>query len=118
MQLPGWFRALLVLVLLSLCVETCWYTITVQQLTITRQELSTKLETSRQRERKQQVEYDQVAQALPEAQAQLAELQPQADAAKAQEQLLREQRKALREEIAALKKQLEGLENKPETDAP
>lgn len=66
-----------------------------------------KLDTSRQREKKQQYEYDQVVEALPLARDELARLQPQADAAKAEEKLLREQRKALRAEIAELKKQLE-----------
>lgn len=36
MQLPGWFRALLVLVLLALCVETCWFTVEKHQLANTR----------------------------------------------------------------------------------
>lgn len=118
MQLPGWFRALLVLVLLMLCVETCWYAITMQQLTATQMELSAQLETSRQRERKQQYEYDVVCKALPQAREELALIQPQADAAKAHEQELRDTRKALRQEIAALKKQLEEAQASPEESMP
>lgn len=118
MHLPGWLRALLVPVLLVLCVETCWYCITTQQLNAANADLAAKLETSRQRERKQQYEYDEVCKALPEVQAQLAVIQPQADEAKAREQELRDTRKALRQEIAALKQQLEEITSSPDEQLP
>ena len=54
------------------------------------------LETSQGRERKQQMEYDQVEEALPKVRAELAEVQPQADAAAAEVQALKEIRKELR----------------------
>ena len=61
------------------------------------------LETSRGRERKQQMEYDQVLKDLPAAREELAEIRPRAEAAAEQVRLLKEERKALR----AKKKQLE-----------
>ena len=61
------------------------------------------LETSRGRERKQQMEYDQVLKDLPAAREELAEIHPRAEAAAEQVRLLKEERKALR----AKKKQLE-----------
>ena len=64
---------------------------------------SLSLETSRGRERKQQMEYDQVLEALPAVREELAEIQPRAEAAAEQVRLLKEERKALR----ARKKQKE-----------
>ena len=66
-------------------------------------DISLSLETSRGRERKQQMEYDQVLEALPLVREELAEIQPQAEAAAEQVRLLKEERKALR----ARKKQKE-----------
>lgn len=65
MRLTNWFRALLVLVLLAVCGTTVWYTVSVEQLLTQRTDLQQKLETSRGRERKQQMEYDKVAAELP-----------------------------------------------------
>ena len=76
------------------------------------------LETSRGRERKQQMEYDEVTRRLPEARAELAELQPRADAAAEQVKVLKERRKELRAEKKALeaaKKAEETVPENPET---
>ncbi|MBR6028142.1 MAG: hypothetical protein IKP40_03560 [Clostridia bacterium] len=61
------------------------------------------LEFNRQRESKQQYEYDKAAGELPQAQAELAALQPQAEAAQAEGTALRAERKQLRAEIASLR---------------
>ena len=61
------------------------------------------LDTSRGRERKQQYEYDEAAEALPRTRTELAEVQPEADAAAERVKALKDRRKALREE----KKRLE-----------
>ena len=61
------------------------------------------LETSQGRERKQQMEYDQVSEELPKVRAELAETQPLAEAAAAKVKALKETRKELR----ARKKMLE-----------
>lgn len=89
MQLPGWFRALVVLVLLAVCVTSCWYCISMESLAARQQELLMQLDTSRGRERRQQREYNQVCIDLPAVQAQLDEVQPLADAAIESERLLR-----------------------------
>ena len=60
------------------------------------------LETSRGRERRQTMEYNQVKTDLPAAQAALSELQPQADAAAGEVQDLKDRRKELRDEKKAL----------------
>ena len=70
----------------------------------------TDLNTNRQRERKQQVEYDRAAAELPENQKRLAEIKPEAEAAKATETELRSQRKQLRGEVADLKTAVESAE--------
>ena len=65
MQLPGWFRALVVLVLLAVCVTSCWYCVSMETLTARQQELLMQLDTSHGRERRQQREYAQVSAELP-----------------------------------------------------
>ena len=101
MQIPGWFRAVFVTVMLALCIVACWYCLSVTSLKAQRTELEMMLDTSRQREVKQQVEYDAVSAELPQVQEELAAIQPEADAAKAIETDLRSQRKQLRSEVAA-----------------
>ena len=63
------------------------------------------LETSQGRERKQQMEYDQVTEELPKVRAELAEVQPQADAAAEEVQRLKEIRRELRERKKALEQE-------------
>ncbi|MBQ3155311.1 MAG: hypothetical protein IJB81_00100 [Clostridia bacterium] len=59
---------------------------------------------------KQEMEFAEVLEAIPAAQAELAVLQPQAQAAYDQEQALRQQRKELRAENASLAAALEVLQ--------
>lgn len=107
-----WLKGLCILVMLACCCVTCWYVVTTDQLESRRTELTQKLETSMGRERKQQAEYDQVLQQLPEQDAALEQLLPQAEAAKAEADALKAQRKTLRAELAALSDAL------AQTDAP
>lgn len=108
-RMPGWFRAVFVTVMLLTCAILCWYAASQYQLRFQVADLTLSLDTSRQREVKQQYEYDQVVAEIPLVQAQVAELEPQAAAAQAIEKDLRAQRKALRAENADLQKQLESL---------
>lgn len=96
MRLPGWFRVTLVLVLMAVCVTTVWYVYSMTGLEARQQELLTLLDTSRGRARRQIMEYNRAAEALPQAKAALAELLPQAEAAKAEENAYRDARKQLR----------------------
>ncbi len=105
-SMTRFLRVMTVLALLTLCATLAWYAPTQYALRFQRDDIALSLDTSRQRERKQQFEYDEAAAALPEAQALLAELAPQAEAARAQEKALREQRKALRADAAALAEHL------------
>lgn len=109
-RMPGWFRAVFVTVMLLTCAILCWYAASQYQLRFQVADLTLSLDTSRQREVKQQYEYDQVVAEIPLVQAQVAELEPQAAAAQAIEKDLRAQRKALRAENADLQKQLESLQ--------
>ena len=105
--LPRWFCAVFAAVMLALVAELFWYVPEHSRLQFQLSDLSLSLETSRQREAKQQYEYDQVVLDLPLTQAELAELQPLSDAAQAREQELRQTRKALRAQKADLALQLE-----------
>lgn len=112
-MLPQWpkgFRVLFVAVMLLFCL-TCCVTM-VWQVTMTEQlrMANLQLEATEARLKKQQVEYEQYQQLLPETQAQLAEIRPQADEISAREQELRSQRKALRAENAQQAEMLSALE--------
>ena len=67
MRIPGWFKALFVVMMLIVCGTVTWWAVTQYDLHTQAAELALKLDTSRQRERKQQVEYDEVVAALLEA---------------------------------------------------
>ena len=73
-------------------------------------EASEELETGRGREKKQQVEYDEVVTSLPLVRAELVELTPLADALTAEVEALKVQKKQLKEEKKALEKQLASQE--------
>jgi len=109
-RMPGWFRAVFVAVMLFTCAVLCWYASSQYDLRFQIADLTLSLDTSRQREVKQQYEYDQVAAQLPLTQAEAAEQEPLAAAAQAIEKELRAQRKALRAESADLTEQLETLQ--------
>ena len=63
------------------------------------------LETSQGREKKQQMEYDAVMEALPKTRAELAETQPLAEEAAAEVALLKETRKELRAREKAMERE-------------
>ena len=109
-RLPGWFRAVFVAAMFLTCAVVCWYAAEQYGLRFQIADLTLSLDTSRQREVKQQYEYDQVVAELPEVQAQVDEMEPKAAAAQATEKELRAQRKALRAENSSLTTQLETLQ--------
>lgn len=82
------------------------------QASLTRQinEAQRNLRTMQGRLLKQEMEFAEVLEAIPAAQAELELLQPQAQAAYDQEQALRQQRKELRAENASLAVALEALQ--------
>lgn len=82
------------------------------QASLTRQinEAQRNLRTMQGRLLKQEMEFAEVLEAIPAAQAELELLQPQAQAAYDQEQALRQQRKELRAENASLAAALEVLQ--------
>ena len=104
-------------VMLAVCVYVVGQGLAVDRLDYEIREMRTDLSTNRQRERKQQVEYDQAAALLPENEARLAQVKPEAEAAKASETNLRAQRKTLRAEVAELKTAAEAAEAEAETAA-
>lgn len=109
-RMPGWFRAVFVAVMFFTCAVLCWYAASQYDLRFQIADLTLSLDTSRQREVKQQYEYDQVVAQLPLTQADVAEQEPLAAAAQAVEKELRAQRKALRAESAGLTEQLATLQ--------
>ena len=112
--LPKAFTVLLVIVLL-LCsatvVGSIFYQANMQE-QITQAQAN--LNTAQGRLRKQQAEFAEYTEALPQVLAQLEELQPLADEAYAQEQTLRQQRKDLRAENSGLADELALLLNQVE----
>lgn len=104
--MSGWFRALFTAVMLFVCGVIAFCTVEQVGLRAQVEDLTRSLNTSRQRERKQQYEYDQVTAALPEAQAELEKTRPLAETAQATVTDLKAQRKQLRSEKAELETQL------------
>lgn len=107
-RLPGWFRALFVATMLIVCGVIAFCAVEQVQLRFQVADLTLSLDTSRQRERKQQYEYDQVVADLPATQQKLNATAPLAELAvasvtdlKAQRSALRERRDAFTEELAA-----------------
>ncbi len=109
-RMPGWFKAVFVAVMFLTCAVLAWYAVSQYDLRFQVADLTLSLDTSRQREVKQQYEYNQVAAELPVVLAQVADMEPLAAAAVATETDLRAQRKALRSENAALLEQLEAAQ--------
>lgn len=105
--LPRWLRVLFVAAMLGIVLLLVWFAPSQYQLRFQLDDVALSLDTSRQREAKQQYEYDQVVAELPLTQADLDATQPLADAAKAQETALRDQRKTLRAEKKELAAALE-----------
>lgn len=107
---PGWFRALFVAAMLSVCALLAFFAVDQARLRAEVADLTLSLETSRGREARQNHEYDEVVAALPVTRAELERVQPQADAAKAVENDLRQQRKDIRAENAALQEQIDAAQ--------
>ena len=109
-RLPGWFAALFVTVMLAVCAVIAFCTVEQYNLRFEVADLTLSLDTSRQRERKQEYEYNEVIAALPLVQAELEATQPLADEAVAAVNDLKARRKALRAENAELEEQLAALQ--------
>lgn len=101
-RLPGWFRGLFVVVMLGVCGVIAFCAVEQVSLRFQVDDLTRSLDTSRQRERKQQYEYEQVVADLPATQQELDEAAPLAELALATVTDLKAQRTALREDSAAL----------------
>ncbi|MGN0746580.1 MAG: hypothetical protein ACI4ML_07890 [Aristaeellaceae bacterium] len=106
-RVPGWLGAAFVAVMLGLAALLAWYAPAQYQLRFQLEDTALSLDTSRQREAKQQYEYGAVVEALPLARTELEETLPLTQAAQAREQALRDQRKALRTQASDLAEQLE-----------
>ena len=104
------FALLFTAVMLGVCAYALMQGIAIDRIDQQTVSVRTDLETNRQREKKQQVEYDRAAAQLPENQSKLDEIKPQAEAAKAVETDLRAQRKELRAQVADLKTAAEAAE--------
>ena len=109
-RLPGWFKMMFAIVMLTCVGIICICMVDQPRLQTEIAELKTSIETSVQREVKQQAEYDAVAAKLPAAQEELAALQPVADAAKAEADELRTTRDSLRDEQTVKTAELDMLE--------
>ncbi len=115
-DLPMWFRLVFALVMLSVCVVVAYCTVEDVSLRYQVEDLTRSVDTSHQREKKQQYEYDQVVEKLPQTQAELDTVLPEAEAAQATVTDLKTQRKTLREEKQTLEAAIEGAK-KEETEA-
>lgn len=108
-RLPGWFRALFTLVMLALCCVLVTTLIHQTNAQTRIADLQDKIEYTRKRLTKQQVEYEQYTGELPQVEAELAVIAPQADAAVARVNELKEQRKTLRAENQEIASRLSEL---------
>lgn len=113
--IPAWFRTLLVLVLLALCVTVA--TQLFRQISLNAQlgELQEQLTASQKRTQKLIYEREQHEAAIPLMQAELEALTPDYEAIYAREQELRAQRKALRAQLAEVQEDEANLDNSVET---
>lgn len=103
---PGWFRALFVAVMAAVCALLAFFAVEQHSLRFQIDDLTLKLDTSRQREAKQTYEYNQVFEDLPLAQAELERVSPLAQELKEEESLLRQQRKDVRALLKTLEEEL------------
>ena len=89
-------------VMLFFSLFLCMWTVVRADLDFRLEDTEISLETSRGRERKQTLEYEQVQKELPAVRAELEEMQPLADASAERVRALKETRKTLREEKKTL----------------
>lgn len=111
----GFFRGVFIAVMAAVCIMLAVFSVEQHGLRFQIEDLTLKLDTSRQREAKQTYEYNQVVEELPAEKARLEELAPIAEELAAREKELRQERKALRASLADLEKELE--ERQAEYDA-
>lgn len=114
-RIPGWFRTLLVLVLLALCVTVATQLFRQISLEAQLSELQEQLNASQKRTRKLVMEREQHEADLPLLQAQLDALAPEYEAVYALEQELRAQRKALRADLAQAQENEDRLDDAVQT---
>lgn len=108
--MPKWFARIFALLMVVSCIAIGWYAYQHEKLSYSAEDLRVSLETSQARERKQQFELNEVEEALPKAQEELADIQPKAEEAVRKEQELREERKVLRSDQLELQDQLESAQ--------
>lgn len=101
-MMPRWFQMLFVAAMLCVAAVLALCAVSSHSLRLQIEDVSSSLDFSRQREYKQQYEYDQAAAAIPQVRAQIDETAPLAAAAKETETALRARRKQLRSENADL----------------
>ena len=114
--LPMWYRLLFSQVMLSESDDDANCTVDDESLPYQVEDLTRSVDTSHQREKKQQYEYDQVVEKLPKTQEELDTVLPEAEAAQATVTDLKAQRKTLREEKKTLEAAIEAAKAE-ETEA-
>lgn len=112
---PGLFRGVFIAVMAAVCIMLAGFAVEQHSLRFEIDDLTLKLDTSRQREAKQTYEYNQVSEELPLAKAELEKLAPVAEELKAQEKALRQERKELRTSLAALEEEVADRQAEYET---
>ena len=105
-----------VLVMLLFVLFIFWYVPSESSLRFQLQDVGKSLETSQGRERKQQKEYDEAAEAIPETEAEIARVLPLAEAAQKEVNDLKAQRKQLRNEKNELELILESHKSQEAKD--
>jgi len=108
--LPGWFRALFTVVMLTLCAVLVSQLVYQTNAQAQISDLTLKLDTASKRLAKQQAEYDRYVAQLPQVQAELAQVAPQAEAAQTRKNELKAQCSALTAENKVLSTTLADLQ--------
>ena len=110
------FSSFFVIIMLLFILFVLWYVPTDSSLRFQLQDVGKSLETSQGRERKQQKEYDEAANAIPDTEAEIARVLPRAEAAQNEVDELKARRKQLRNEKKELEQQLQTYQNQEEKD--
>ena len=110
------FSSFFVIIMLLFVLFILWYIPTESSLSFQLQDVGKSLETSQGRERKQQKEYDDAANAIPDTEAEIARVLPLAEAAQKEVDSLKAKRKQLRNEKKELELQLETYQNQEVKD--
>ncbi len=104
--MPKWFARLFAVIMILACIATAYYAYRHEKLSYAVEDARVSLETSRARENKQEFEYNQITEAIPEKERELELLLPQSQAALATLTDLRATRDQLREEYNTLQETL------------